>query len=102
MHERPLDNENTADAKASTNDVKVGGNPDAWVLICKASSKGGGWMKSTKAMDVGHGVVVQVTTEHRDLYNGNARSVAEALTFVPGATIVVDRNGAKAIGTRRD
>jgi len=39
-------------------------------------------MKSTKAMEVPGGCVVQVTTQQGD-------DVAEALTFVPGVNIIV-------------
>lgn len=78
---RVLDAVDTADAKAKTSDVKVTGNPDIWELLCKASSKSGGWMKSTKAMTVPGGCVVQVTTQQGD-------NVAEALCFVPGVRVL--------------
>ena len=54
------------------------GDPDTWVLICKASNAG--WMKSTKGMNVPGGVIIQVTTQQGD-------NVAEALTFVPDCRI---------------
>jgi hypothetical protein len=47
-------------------------------------------MKSTKAMDIGKGVVVQVTTQIGD-------EIAEALTFVPNATIVQVRRGTELV-----
>jgi hypothetical protein len=83
MEDKALNNENTADAAATTSDIKVFGDPDTWQLICKASSKAQGWMKSTKAMPVHGGVLVQVSTQQGD-------RVAEAVTFVPGAGIVED------------
>ena len=43
-------------------------------------------MKSTKAMDVGTGCVVQVTTQQRN--TDLTYSIAEALTYVPGVKIV--------------
>jgi hypothetical protein len=49
----------TADLPA---EVKVVGNPDHFVLLFKATAAG--WSKSTKAMDVGTGCIVQVSTEH--------------------------------------
>lgn len=62
-------------------DVKVFGDPDRWVLLCKASSESQGWMKSTKAMQIfGVGCLVQVTTQQGD-------NVAEAITFVPGVSV---------------
>ena len=60
-------------------DVEIFGE-DLFVLLSKASSKAEGWMKSTKAMEVEGGCVVQVTTQQ-----GN--NVAEAVTFVPGVKI---------------
>lgn len=69
-------------------DVQFYGDGDAWRLICKASSEGEGWMKSTKAMEVGGGCLVQVTTQQRN--PDGSYAVAEAVTFVPG--IKVDDN----------
>lgn len=81
--EKTLDVTSVADLKDKVSDVVVFGNGDLFKLISKASSKSQGWMKSTKAMDVGHGVVVQVTTE-------SAKGVAEAVTYVPGVTILTN------------
>lgn len=79
--EKTLHNSTVSGAKKNVNDLIVFGNGDTFKLICKASSKQEGWMKSTKAMEIeGVGCVVQVTTQQGD-------SVAEALTFVPGVKI---------------
>ena len=76
--------ENVEQALAEIPDLKVYGDGDAWVLICKASSEAGRWMKSTKAMEIpGLGCLVQVTTQHRE-------QVAEALTFVGNCRIARD------------
>jgi len=88
---KTLDNTNVAEAKDQVSDIKVFGNGDLFQLICKASSKEQGWMKSTKAMYTGNGCVVQVTTQQ-----GN--QVAEALTFVPNVKILEDENGNKYLG----
>ena len=66
-------------------DIEVVGNGNTFQLICKASSKSQGWMKSCKAMQTSNGCVVQVTTQQGD-------NVAEALTFVPNAKIVDDKD----------
>lgn len=72
-------------------DVLFFGDPDAFQLICKASSKSQGWMKSTKAYQIdGHGCIVQVTTQQGD-------KVAEALVFVPYVEIVTDEKGNKKL-----
>ena len=73
---KTLNNTSSETAKANVLDIKVFGNPDAWKLICKASSKSEGWMKSTKAMNIpGAGCIVQVSTQQ-----GN--SVAEDAEFI--------------------
>ena len=80
-----MDVKDTSDAKQKISDVKVVGNPDAWKLVCKASSAEQGWMRSTKAMEVAGGLLVQVSSVQGD-------SVAEALAFVPGAEIARQRD----------
>lgn len=90
---------NITDAKgavANIPDLERWGDADTWKLIAKASSNAGKWMKSTKAMEInGVGVVVQVTTQQGD-------NIAEALTFVPFATIVEVKEGDKLVGRRID
>ena len=65
------------------------GDPDQFRLLFKAA--GSWWQKSTKAMDVGSGCIVQVSSEF--LNPDGSVSVAEALTFLPGAEIVDDTSG---------
>jgi len=86
MQEKTLDATSTADSKEKVSDVKVVGNPDMLQLLCKASSKSEGWMKSLKAIQVHGGCIVQASTQQ-----GN--QVAEAITFVPGVKIAEDING---------
>jgi hypothetical protein len=77
--------------QTKVSDIKVVGNGDMFQLLCKASSKDQGWMKSTKAMYIeGVGCVVQSSTQQGD-------NVAEALTFVPGVKIVDDINGGRKL-----
>jgi hypothetical protein len=90
QEDRPRDVVNTEDAKAKVSDVVVVGNPDQWGLLCKASSKSQGWMKSAKAMEVPGGCVVQVTTQQ-------GSNVAEALAYVPGVKIAEDVNGGRKL-----
>ena len=77
---KTLHNSEVSGAKKNVPDLIVYGDGDLFKLIAKASSKKEGWMKSTKGMDVGTGVVVQVTTQQGD-------NVAEALCFIPGARL---------------
>ena len=81
------------DQNPTTSNVKdvVFFNQDLFKLLSKASSQAEGWMKSTKAMQVPGGCVVQVTTQ-QGLWNHEKQrfvqySLAEALTFVPGVII---------------
>lgn len=82
---RALNTTNLEEAKAASSDLEVYGE-DLWTVICKASSKSEGWMKSTKAMPTPTGCLVQVTTKE-----GN--QIAEALTFVPGVAIIFNEDG---------
>jgi hypothetical protein len=88
---KSLDVVNVVDAQAKVSDIKVVGNGDSFQLLCKASSKEQGWMKSTKAMLIpGVGCVVQSSTQQGD-------NVAEALVFVPNVYIVEDINGGRKL-----
>ena len=64
--EKTLHNSDISGTKQNVPDVQTVGNGDAFQLLCKASSEKEGWMKSTKAMNVGHGCLVQVTTQQRN------------------------------------
>lgn len=96
--EKTLHNSTVSGARKNVSDLVVFGNGDTFKLICKASSKAEGWMKSTKAMQIDDvGCVVQVTTQQGD-------NVAEAITFVPNVKIeLIDgdkANGRKLIAIR--
>lgn len=86
-------------ATKNVKDIIFWGNGDLFQLISKASSQNEGWMKSTKAMDVGVGVVVQVTTQQRNI--DGSYSIAEAITFVPGVEILVQCSELKGEVTSR-
>lgn len=78
---KTLNNTTANQAKDQVSDIQFWGDGDMFKLLCKASSKKEGWMKSTKAMQIdGVGCVVQVTTQQGE-------NVAEAVTFVPGVYI---------------
>ena len=86
MTNKQLDVVSIEDAKTKISDISVIGNGNTFQLLCKASSKEQGWMKSAKALEIpGVGCVVQVTTQQ-------GSNVAEALTFVPGVEIAPDEN----------
>jgi len=82
---KTLHNINPQDAQDNTPDLQILGDPDCWRLLCKASSKSEGWMKSTKVMEIEYrnyehhlvaGCLVQVTTQQGD-------HIAEALMYIP-------------------
>lgn len=87
---KTLHNSDITGTRVNVPDVKVVGNGDMFQLLCKASSEKEGWMKSTKAMEVSGGCVVQVTTQQ--INPDGSYSLAEALTFVPNVKIVSDIN----------
>ena len=78
---KTLHNSDVSKAQKNVPDLVVYGDGDLFKLISKASSKDEGWMKSTKAMQVPNGVVLQVTTQQWD-------NVAEALCYIPGAKVI--------------
>jgi hypothetical protein len=86
--EKSLGNTDVNGARKNVRDIVVFGNGDMFKLLSKASSQDEGWMKSTKAMEVVGGCVVQVTTHQRN--HDGTNSVAEALTYVPGVKIADD------------
>lgn len=88
---KTLNNSNVKQAQDQIPDIKVIGDGNMYQLLCKASSKKEGWMKSSKAMEIdNYGCVVQVTTQQGD-------NVAEAVCFVPGVKIIPDGNGRKLV-----
>ena len=95
MTEKTLHNSTVSGARQNVKDIRVVGNGDMFQLLCKASSQEEGWMKSTKAMQVKHGCVVQVTTQQRN--PDGSYAVAEALTFVPGVCLADDENGGRKL-----
>lgn len=95
MTTKTLDVTNVKDAKEKINDVKVFGNGDLFQLISKASSESQGWMKSTKAMQLNNGCVIQVTTQQRN--PDGSYAIAEALTYVEGAVVRENPDGSLSI-----
>jgi hypothetical protein len=89
--DNPLDNIDMKTATKAVPDIKVTGDPERWVLLCKESSQKEGWMKSTKAMEIkGAGCVLQVTTQQRN--PDGSYAVAEAIIFIPDVHIWTDEN----------
>lgn len=95
MEEKTLHNSDVSGARQNVKDILVVGNGDMFRLLCKASSQAQGWMKSTKAMEVPGGCVVQVTTQQKN--PDGSYAVAEALTYVPGVQIVNDVDGGRKL-----
>lgn len=82
---------NTEELKEEYEDkgVEVVGNPDNLVLLFSAKTEL--FHKSTKAIPVEGGCIVQVTSSN--LQKDGSWRTAEALTFVPKVKIVEDENG---------
>lgn len=85
MKEKSMGNTDQDTCRSNVSDVVMFGE-DLFKLLSKASSKEEGWMKSTKAMYVDNGCVVQVTTQQKN--TDGTYSLAEALTFVRNVHIV--------------
>ena len=85
---------NTSDVKGN---IQTFGDPDSFKLLVKA--KGDDWSKSTKAMEVPGGCIVQTTNEHR-MKDGSS-TAAESLVFVPNVVVVDDDNG-RHLGASRE
>ena len=92
---KTLHNSEVSGARKNVKDIRIVGNGDMFALLCKASSENEGWMKSTKAMEVPGGCVVQVTTQQRNVDESYA--VAEAVTFVPGVKLGEDENNGRKL-----
>lgn len=98
MEAKSLHNTTANGAKKNVKDIQFWGDGDTFKLISKASSEAEGWMKSTKAMQAGKNVVVQVTTQQRN--PDGSYSVAEALTTVPNAKIEEVKNSDGVVTSR--
>ena len=95
MTAKTLHNSDVSGARENVSDIQVVGNGDMFQLLCKASSEKEGWMKSTKAMELPKGCLVQVTTQQRN--PDGSYAVAEALQFVPNVRIVDDENNGRKL-----
>jgi len=93
--ERPLGSNCKNDAEKNMPDYQTWGNSDTFKLIAKFSSENAGIMKSTKAMQVGNSVIIQVTTQQRN--PDGSFSVAEALTTIDNAHIIEKHKDNKCI-----
>lgn len=87
---KTINNPDATNALENVPDIKFFGDGDMFRVLCKAFSENEGWMKSTKAMEVPGGCVVQVTTQQKN--PDCSYSIAEAITFVPGVKISADKN----------
>ena len=80
--QKTLNNVNVEEVKKNVSDVEVFGDGDTFKLLCKASSKKQGWMKSTKVCTIPQeGCIVQTSTQQGD-------HVAEALVYIPNVKVV--------------
>lgn len=84
----------TSPEEAVASGILSYGDPGAWKCLVKVWHPGEKWFRSTKAMEVPGGVVLQVSTRE---HSGH---VAEAVTFIPN--VAVSRsNPPKLLATRK-
>lgn len=116
--QKSLHNKDVESAKKNVKDIQVVGNGDMFQLPCKASSESEGWMKSTKAMETVSGVVLQVSTQQKNMFLqktitttgvegeeslteelvfDGTYEISEDICFVPNVKIVDDVNGGKKL-----
>jgi hypothetical protein len=69
------------DVVAKVPDIEVIGDPGAWAVVGKASSKAQGWMKSTKKMLLPQGVIYQMETQQRN--PDGSWALSQSAVFVP-------------------
>ena len=87
--EKTLHNSDQSGTKTNVSDLVVFGNTDMFQLLCKASSKKEGWMKSTKALHIDNvGCLVQVSTQQRN--PDGSYALVEALSFIPKTRIITE------------
>lgn len=92
MEERTLTSTTPEETKATG--TVLTGAADRWLCIAKAVNEKEGWMKSTKAMQVGSvGCLVQVTTQQRN--KDGSWETTEAVCFAPGVSLVEEGGVAK-------
>lgn len=99
MSEKSLHNTCANAATKNVKDIRFWGDGDTFKLISKASSEAEGWMKSTKAMQAGNSVVVQVTTQQRN--PDGSYSIAEALTTVANSVITEIKDESEIVVSRK-
>lgn len=80
----------TEQLKKKYKKVEIFGDGDKWQLICKVETNA--FMKSTKAMVIKKGLLVQVTTLYK-----KSNTCAEALVYIENASIQVKYDGTKLI-----
>lgn len=90
--EKDLSRVDMTEAEASG--MKTYGDPGAWKCICKAWNEKEGWMKSTKAMQVGAaGCLIQVTTQQKN--PDGSYTLAEAVCFAERVNLTEEAGIAK-------
>lgn len=93
---KTLSNTTENQTQEQVKDVQFWGLPNMWKLISKAWSEEEGWMKSTKAMQLPTGVLIQVSTQQGD-------NIAEALQFIPHLEIsAFDKNDNEVKGNSKE
>jgi hypothetical protein len=70
-----------ADAARKIPDIEVIGDPGAWVVVGKASSKSQGWMKSTKKMELPEGTIYQMETQQQN--SDGSWALSQSAVFAP-------------------
>ena len=71
-------------------DVRFWGDPEVFKLISRSSSLSEGWVRMVKAMQAGKNIMILTSTQQRN--PDGTYVVSEALSLVPGALIVEEKD----------
>ena len=89
--EKTLDSTTPEETKATGTVLE--GMADQWHCLAKAYNEKEGWMKSTKALRVGGGCLIQVTTQQKN--PDGTWAIAEAVCFAERANLIVEDGKAR-------
>lgn len=92
--DKTLKNTTASQAKDNVPDLLIWGNGDMWKLICKAHSEKEKWMKTTKAIQLPSGCLIQTETQQGE-------NLSQALEFVPGLAIKENKDNEGKVISRK-
>lgn len=90
-----MSNKKTTAAKAAKAETPAANKPAEFPVISSTVSEDGNFSKTTRAIPVPGGVVLQVSTTHKK--DGVATACSDSTVFVPNAVVVTDAKGSSTL-----